>query len=242
MPRRRNVRSRRSKRRPRRRMSRRRPRRVRRGGGAGRGGVIRVINQERDRRVTISKTLVSTFIINTAYAGTFNTFWKFDPSGAQGTSQGTPSIAALAPINDWNNYITTYQRYRVNYIKLYFRVTSTVDAPGLWPLMFSRYMYDADFAPPTIVSGLQEKSNMTMIQFTAEKPTYSVKLYPRVQQGVDFWSTTTGLPRGYEPTKMRFTDCTRPVQLFGFAYSIRMNAGFALDVDQEYNITFRSSR
>jgi len=89
----------------------RRPRRAvrrRRRGGHGGGGITRVLNRERDRRVTSSKTLVSTFSIGTSYNATFNAFWKFDPSGTYGTSQGTPAAFAPSPINDWNNFIRQY--------------------------------------------------------------------------------------------------------------------------------------
>jgi hypothetical protein len=198
-------------------------------------------NRERVRKITINKTIIGSWVAATTFNNTYEACWRFDPAGTNATHNGGPGSITNVAIPDWTAAISMYTLYRVNYVKMTFRVSATVDTPGLYPVMWSRYMYDADFPQTSVRSNLQAKPNVVMTTFSDDNKLATFKVYPRIQQGASFF-TLSSLPEGFYPVKMPYIDCTRPVALFGFAWTATIPNGFSMTVDVQYNVSFKKGR
>lgn len=175
----------------------------------------------------------------------------FDPAGVNGLCAGSIGAGGVwaptpAAMDAWGSYSLLYQNYRVNWIRLRFRflnATTSALAQEQWPVMYSRFMYDPDMAVagPTL-EVIEDFANVVCDTFSSTNSAVTKVIYPRVMQGVDFY-TTTSLPRSYRPVKMPWTDVTRSVQLYGFMFNIvGIPAGYQLLVDVTYKVQFKNQR
>jgi len=216
----------------------RRPRRIKRSRRNTRTQLV--WNRERIKIAPFKKTIIASFTVPTAgIAGPYNAFYVFDPSGTHGNTGGTIPGTPIG-IADWGSMAALYHQYKVAKIKLTFRAFTTATADGQYPSIITRYMYDPDYVPG--LAALQQQSNVVLTRFAPECPNATFTVYPKMLKAVGAVAGAS-LQQGLTYVKMPWTDCTRPISLYGFALSSELVAnGFGWYMDVEYYIKFRDSR
>lgn len=238
---------------PRRKNVRRRPKRIvrrkrgRRGGRAARrvrsarpspwaASIYRVNPSPGTRVFTSTRNIVGNY--QTAPVGTISNVWTFDPFGALGNnaSGGVPSVV----LSDFTALRSLFTNYRVNYISLTFRVTGNgTSSDQLWPQLMYVLNTDLDLTVGALNSKILDFPGTKYVALSPSNQNFRVKFRPKVLFASGY--NAAGLPQSYYMRPMRnYVDCTRPVELFGFAmYCAYWPPGFNLNCDLAYSVSWK---
>lgn len=182
---------------------------------------------------------------NASTGGSLVDWFLFDPSGTVGNST-FPDNVTPAIMPSFAAFAALYKWYKVKKIKLKVRVKNTVGANvnllnNTIELVW-RHDYDFTGPAPASTGWIEGYENVRRVRFTAEAPQVSITLYPRVQ--VPVFSIDQGTAnfslQAFTPKKMPWTDCSRPVSLYGLRmYIPQIPAGLNFDVDVTYHCVFK---
>lgn len=180
--------------------------------------------------LTVSKTVFAVFnYVPSSAAGGVSV--KFDPSGLYGTN----TVGQQMP--DWFSFVAVFDQYRVNSVKLTWRIKDTSNA-GTDCLLWGRYNSDGEFPTPALTN-LQELPNVKMHTFTNEAPYCSWTIYPRVR-GMIYNGAGTYSTAGRAVHKMQWTDVDAPTELWGYVfYFTGTDSTQTLSCDFTFNVSFK---
>lgn len=173
---------------------------------------------------------------------------QFDPSGAFGTYSGNVNssgtfIGVPAPILDWGSLIRLYSHYKVHKIVCRFTAQDTGTLISSPPIIYVRY---ANVYPSVVpnISTVSEQRGWVRKTFTPEHPNFTYSFYPKVMALVDNIGVLATEARC--PKSMPWTNCTTPVDLYGFQFIFQFPANTSttdtfVNMDVEYHMSFKTA-
>lgn len=210
------------------------------------GGNFIRYNRRAYAHPVVSKVWTQVAFNNTVGTGSPSTpeLSLFDPSSINNFGLFSTGQPFLCP--NWGAYVSCFREYRVNWVRVTIQPQtyqgagfhSQTPVGGRW---YHSPWYDASY--PSSASSHLDEDNVTMFEFTQEKPCFSFFLKPRLQAPVAIESRFIPIPSyAYTSVRNRWLSTIDPAQCWGSLDHWCLPVGVNFQMSLTASVSFRKQK